>query len=193
MKTIVKGRNLEVDDQLRAYVERKMSRLDRVAHRGAEATVELRSHASHSSDDASVVDVTILLNGDVLHSISTAATPQAALDTVLDKLERQIVRHNEKLRVREKSAEEMNVLQAAAQGELDTDDGAAPRVVRVKRFDMEPMFEEDAVARMEELGHAFFIFLNAETDGVCLLYRRRDGNYGLIEPAVAGSRGRRPG
>jgi putative sigma-54 modulation protein len=63
-----------------------------------------------------------------------------------------------------------------------------PSVVRIKRFDMEPMFEEDAIARMEELGHAFFVFLNAENERICVLYARRDGTYGLIEPVVGGKR-----
>jgi putative sigma-54 modulation protein len=60
-------------------------------------------------------------------------------------------------------------------------------VVRTKRFDMVPMFAEDAITRMEELGHAFFVFLSAETDGICVVYRRRDGGYGLIEPVVGAS------
>jgi len=65
-------------------------------------------------------------------------------------------------------------------------DDARGRVVKVKRFGIEPMFEEDAVARMEELGHEFFVFVNAENERVAILYRRRDGDYGLIEPALGG-------
>ena len=61
------------------------------------------------------------------------------------------------------------------------------RVVKVKRFAIEPMFEEDAISRMEELGHTFFIFVNAENERVAVLYRRRDGRLGLIEPVIAGS------
>jgi putative sigma-54 modulation protein len=65
-----------------------------------------------------------------------------------------------------------------------------PAVVKVKRFDMVPMFEEDAIARMEELGHAFFVFLNAEGGGVCVVYRRSGGDYGMIEPIIAPERRR---
>ena len=65
---------------------------------------------------------------------------------------------------------------------------AGPSVVRIKRFDMVPMFEEDAITRMEELGHAFFVFLNAENEGICVVYRRRDGTYGLIEPVAGAGR-----
>jgi putative sigma-54 modulation protein len=71
----------------------------------------------------------------------------------------------------------------AAESEL-AEAEPGPSVVKIKRFDMEPMFEEDAIARMEELGHAFFVFLSAETQGICVVYRRRDGAYGLIEPVV---------
>ena len=188
MKTTVTGRSLVLSDKLRAYIERKMSRLDRIAHRHTEANVELISHASHSADAANVAEVTLSLNGDVLRSASSGATPQAAFDTVLDKLERQIVRHNEKLRTREKSAEELRVLSEVATGALDSD-RRPPGIVKMKRFAMEPMFEEDAVARMEELGHAFFVFLNAETDRVSVLYRRRDGDYGVIDPIVRATRG----
>ena len=184
MKTIVKVRNLDaVDDRLRAYIERKIGRLDRIAHPQAEAIVEIRAHESRSADAANVADVTLLLNGQVLHSVASAATPRAAFDMVLDKLERQVVRHNEKPRVREKSPAEVQVIDQVARGEIEPD-RAAPAVVKVKRFDMEPMFEEDALARMDELQHAFFVFLNAESDAICVLYRRRDGKYGLIEPVV---------
>ena len=184
MKTLVKGRNVAVSDDLRAYIERKLSRLDRLAHRGAEAGVELISQASHSSDQANVVEITLRLNGDVLRSSSSAATPEAALDVVLDKLERQMVRHNERPRARDHGDGAVPVAGSSAPpADRGTDDDA-PGVVKVKRFDMEPLFEEDALARMEELGHAFFVFLNAESDRICVLYRRRDGRYGLIEPVV---------
>ncbi|MFN2484622.1 MAG: ribosome hibernation-promoting factor, HPF/YfiA family [Candidatus Limnocylindria bacterium] len=185
MKTLVKGRNVAVSDELRSYIERKLRRLDRLAHRGAQAGVEVISQASHSTDQANVVEVTLRLNGDVLRSTSSGATPEAALDVVLDKLERQMVRHNERPRARDHADGAVPVAGASAltAAERAADD-AASVVVKVKRFDMEPLFEEDALARMDELGHSFFVFLNAESDRICVLYRRRDGRYGLIEPVV---------
>ncbi|MGZ6297285.1 MAG: sigma 54 modulation/S30EA ribosomal C-terminal domain-containing protein, partial [Candidatus Limnocylindrales bacterium] len=77
-------------------------------------------------------------------------------------------------------------IEATASGPEPSPDGH-PAIVKVKRFAIEPMFEEDAVARMEELGHSFFIFVNAENERVAVLYRRDDGQYGLIEPAIGGS------
>ncbi len=202
VKAIVRGHGGEpLGEELRSYVERKLNRLDRITHGETQAVVDIRAHASRTSDASNVVLITLTMNGDVLRSESAGATPRAAFDTVLDKLERQIVRHNTRPRVRDKMPAHGVPANGGDGAALDRDlgadeageaDGAAPRIVRVKRFDIEPMFEEDAVARMDELGHSFFIFLNAETDTVCVLYRRADGNYGLIEPSVGGRR-RGPG
>ena len=186
MKTNLTARNLELTDALRSQVEHKLQRLDRVTHDLAEADVELIAHASHSSDSAQVAEVTLRNNGDVLRSSAAGATPIAALDVVLDKLERQVVRTKQRPRsVRERHIDEVaSVLDREALGTIDRTDDAGPTVVKTKRFDMQPMFEEDAISQIEELGHAFFVFLDAETDEVSVLYRRSDGNYGLIQPVV---------
>ena len=196
MKTTVKARNLELTEDTRAQIDRKLRRLDRVAHPDAEATVELIAHASHAIDASTVAEVTLVSNGSVIRSASAGPNPIAAIDALLDKLERQVVRSKERpRRVREREHDEArNVLVREADGSVE-DDGRPsaaeepePSVVRIKRFDMVPMFEEDAVTRMEELGHAFFVFLNAENERICVVYRRRDGTYGLIEPVVGSSR-----
>ncbi len=193
MKTSIKARNLELSDRLRATIERKLRRLDRISHPDAEATVELIANASHAADSRNVAEVTLVSGSDVVRSVSAGPTPIAALDLVLDKLERQVVRAKTRpRRVRERMADQATeVLAREAVGTLDPPPErvhGSSRVTRVKRFDMIPMFEEDAVTRMEELGHAFFIFLNAENDQLCLVYRRANGTYGLIEPMVRPSR-----
>ena len=196
MKTTVKARNLELTEDARAQIDRKLRRLDRVAHPDAEATVELIAHASHAVDASHVAEVTLVSNGSVIRSASAGPNPMAAIDTLLDKLERQVVRSQTRpRRVRERDHEEtVSVLVREADGsgvgpgEPAQEEEAGPSVVRIKRFDMVPMFEEDAITRMEELGHAFFVFLNAENEGICIVYRRRDGTYGLIEPVVGAGR-----
>ena len=195
MRTTVKARNLELTDRLRTEIDRKLRRLDRIAHPDAEATLEFIAHASHDSDAANVVEMTLVSNGSVVRSVSSGPTPVDALNTLLDKLERQVVRSKERRRsVRERENEEAQaVLTREATGSVASDEEmsqgpAAPSVVRLKRFDMVPMFEEDAITRMEELGHAFFVFLNAENEHICIVYRRRDGTYGLIEPVVGRNR-----
>jgi putative sigma-54 modulation protein len=189
VKTTLTARNLELTDRLRSEIERKLRRLDRVAQRlPAEASVELIANASHASNQAHVAEVTLLVNGSVVRSRSVGATPLAAFDQVIDKLERQVVRVKERPRsVRERRADEGQTVTRAPV--VTRPPGGSVRetetpVVKLKRFDMEPMFEEDAMARMDELGHDFFVFLNAETDEIAVLYRRRDGGYGLIEPVI---------
>lgn len=198
MKTNLTARNIELGDRLRNRIQRKLQRLDRVVHPDAVASVELIVNASHSADSSQVAEVTLENNGTVLRSSASGATLIAALDIVLDKLERQLVRTKERPRsVRERRHDEaVSVLEREATktvepttfGEDEESPDGTPRVVRIKRFDMQPMFEEDAIAQMEELGHAFFVFLDAETDAISVIYRRTDGNYGLIQPVLGRSR-----
>jgi len=190
MKTTVNARNVEMSDRLRGQIDRKLQRLDRIAHPNAEARVELIANASRVADAANHAEVTLVSNGSVLRSTSSGPTLIAALDRLIDKLERQVIRARERPRsVRERQADGAHAVFSGGgplppASELTPDLGGAPRVVKVKRFDMVPMFEEDAIGRMEELGHAFFVFLNAEGGSVCVVYRRSDGGYGLIEPVI---------
>lgn len=190
MKTTVNARNVELSDRLRGQIDRKLQRLDRIAHPNAEASVELIANASHVADAANHAEVTLVSNGSVLRSTSSGPTIIAALDRLIDKLERQVIRARERPRsVRERHADGAHATFSGSgpslgAAELTPDLGGVARVIKVKRFDMVPMFEEDAIGRMEELGHAFFVFLNAEGDNVCVVYRRSDGGYGLIEPVI---------
>jgi len=184
VKTIVKGKNFDVRESDRSYAERKMARLERFLDDRSDALVELSLERHRSTDDSHIVDVTLMINGQTLRSRSAAATHRAGIDDVVDKIERRAVDFKEKPRLRARPDEEKAILQRIADGESD---GARPRqIVKVKLFDIEPMFEEDAAARMDELGHDFFVFVDAETERVAVIYRRRDGDLGLIEPVVGG-------
>lgn len=186
MKTTLTARHLELTAALRAQVERKLRRLDRVAHPQAEASVELIGHASHATDASNVAEVTLVTNGTVLRCTSPGPTPMAAVDAVLDKLERQVVRSRERpRRVRERLGAGGEGLRGRVPDDADEPEpGPGPSIVKTKRFDLTPMFEEDAISQMDELGHAFFVFLDAETNRVAVVYRRSDGTYGLIDPVV---------
>jgi putative sigma-54 modulation protein len=188
VRTIVKGKNYEVPERVRAYAERKLGRLGRLLDDRSDATIELSVEGHRSVQDSHIVDVTLVIDGQTLRSSSAAATHKAGIDAVLDKIERRAVDHRETSRVR-KSSETVRGggrAETAAQRGRAADDGR-PQIVKVKRFHIEPMFEEDAVARMEELGHSFFVFVNAEDERVAILYRRADGDYGLIEPMIGGA------
>jgi putative sigma-54 modulation protein len=187
MRTVVKGKNYEVPERVREYAERKLGRLGRILDDRSDATVELSVEQRRSLKDSHIVDVTLVIDGQTLRSTAAASTHQAGIDDVLDKIERRAVTHRETSRVRRSPDTVRGGGRTAAEDadrvELDDPRG---RIVKVKRFNIEPMFEEDAVARMEELGHSFFVFVNAEDERVAILYRRREGDYGLIEPVLGG-------
>ena len=186
MRTIVKGKNFEVPEADRLYAERKLGRLARLLDEQSEAIVELSVEQHRSTADSHIVDVALVIDGRTIRGRAAAATHRAGIDDVLDKVERRAVDFREKPRARR--PEDRATAGSAATRPTDRDDdGSGSRVTKIKRFAIEPMFEEDAVARMEELGHAFFVFVNAETERIAVLYRRREGDYGLIEPIVGGA------
>jgi putative sigma-54 modulation protein len=184
VRTIVKGKNLEVRETDRRYAERKLGRLERLLDDRSDAIVELSLERHRSNTDSHIVDVTLVIDGRTLRGTAAAATHKAGIDEVIDKIERRAVDFKEKPRLRARPEEEKVILQRIADGQADR--SRDRRIVKVKRFDIEPMFEEDALARMEELGHDFFVFVNAETERVGILYKRDDGHFGLIEPVLGG-------
>jgi putative sigma-54 modulation protein len=195
VKTIVRGKNVEIPDRVRDYAERKLRRLERMLDDRSDAIVELSNEQHRSAADAHIAEVTLVIDGQTLRSHAAGASYQAALDEVVDKVERQTVDHREKPRLRARPLEERQILRRIANGTPGP--ARERRIVKMKRFAIEPMFEEDALSRMEELGHRFFVYVSAETEQVAILYRRDDGDYGVIEPVVGGNytkgRGRRNG
>ena len=185
MRTIVKGKNIDVPDAVRRYAERKMGRLERFLDDRTDAIIELSVERHRSADDSRIAEVTLVIDGQTLRGRADASTYEAAIDVVVDKVERRAVDYREKPRVRARGPEEKEILARIADGTADA--GRERRVVKTKRFAIKPMFEEDAIAEMEALGHAFFVFVNADGERVNVLYRRRDGDYGLIEPVIAGT------
>jgi putative sigma-54 modulation protein len=185
VKTIVKGKNVEVPERVRAYAERKLQRIERMLDDRSDAVVELSNEQHRSVDDAHIAEITLSIDGQMLHTRATGSSYQAALDDVVDKVERRAVDLREKPRMRARPIQEKQILRRIADGAQG--EGREPRIVKTKRFAIEPMFEEDAVSRMEELGHQFFIFVSAETEQVAILYKRDDGNYGIIEPVIGGN------
>jgi putative sigma-54 modulation protein len=184
VRTIVKGKNVEVPDRVREYAERKLRRIERFTDDRTDAFVELSNEKHKSAADAHRAEVTLVVDGATLHSHAVGGTYQAAIDTVVDKAERQAVDFKRKPRLKARPEQEKQILRRIADGTADP--GTERRVVKTKRFAIEPMFEEDAIAEMEELGHQFYVFVNAENERVAILYAREDGNYGVIEPVVGG-------
>jgi putative sigma-54 modulation protein len=185
MRTTVNSRNLELTDALRGQIDRKLRRLERITHPDADATIELFVHASRAAETSHVAEASLVNNGSVIRSVGAGATMSAALDNLVDRLERQVVRARERPRSVRDRAEELQSREVAVEESMPAAEAPTrPEVVEIKRYDMTPMFEEDAILRMEELGHAFFVFLNAETDRIGVVYRRGDGSFGMIDPVV---------
>jgi len=183
VRTIVKGKNFEVPERDRLYAERKLQRLERMLDDSSDAIVELSVERHRSAAGSHIVDVALVIDGQAIRGHAAAATHRAGIDEVLDKVERRAVDFRTKPRSRVRNPEASAA--GPSGGESEPEDGRS-RITKVKRFAIEPMFEEDAVARMEELGHSFFVFVDAETERIAILYRRQSGDFGLIEPVVGG-------
>lgn len=187
MRTIIKGKNMDVPEAVRQYAERKMRRLERLLDDRSDAVVELSSEQHRSSADSQIAEVTLTVGGQTLRSHASGPSHQASLDMVVDRIERQAVDAREKPRSKVRPEETMAQRLADEEPEsVDDSEMPASRIVKMKRFAIEPMFEEDALERMEELGHQFFIFVDAETEKLGVLYKMPSGDYGLIEPMVGG-------
>lgn len=179
------GRNMEVTDRIQDYVTKKVSKLDRFLPGIEEARVDVSYvKSARSANDRQVAQITVRGKGFILRSEERADDIFAAFDTALERMQRRIERYKGKRfrgRGDGRSASEVVSEEIAEEesGEL------GPVIVRRKRFLLVPMSEMEAMEQMELLGHElFFVFYNANSNAINVLYRRRDGNFGLIEPEV---------
>ena len=180
------GRNLEVTDRIHDYVTKKVGKLDRYLPGIEEARVEVAYvKSARSAADRQVAQITVRGKGFILRSEERADDIFAALDTALDKMQRRIERYKGKrYRGRGDGRSAAEVVVTTTEPEEETSE-LGPIIARRKRFVLTPMDEIEAIEQMELLGHEnFFVFYNATTNAINVLYRRRDGNYGLIEPEI---------
>jgi putative sigma-54 modulation protein len=180
VKFNIRGNNLEVTSALREYAEKKLSRLERYFDAPLETEVNVCLAVQR---DEHKVEVTIPLPGALVRAEEASDDMYASLDLVVEKLERQIRKY--KTKVNRKFRQEGSL--RSQWKDKGSQNGAAeeeesPEVVRIKRFNLKPMDVEEAILQMDMLGHNFFVFSNADTNRVNVVYRRRDGRYGLIEP-----------
>lgn len=171
MKIILKGRNIEITDALRDYVDKRLGKLNKYIDELEEAQVTLLVER-----DRHRVEVTIPLNGLILRGEEQTGDMYSSIDLVIEKLEKQIEKYKTRINRKTKNhtIREMPVHYE--------DEQENPSIVRTKRFAFKPMPVEEAIMQMNLLGHSFFVFSNGETDEVNVVYKRKDGNYGLIEP-----------
>ncbi|HPJ00444.1 MAG TPA: ribosome-associated translation inhibitor RaiA [Enterococcus sp.] len=176
----VRGENIEVTEAIRDYVEKKVGKIERYFSDAPDATAHVNLKVY--TDKTAKVEVTIPLPYLVLRAEETSPDLYASIDLVVDKLERQIRKFKTKInrKSREKALPDVQAAIFSVPKE-EEENGSELEIVRTKRLSLKPMDSEEAVLQMNMLGHNFFIFEDAETNGISIVYRRKDGKYGLIE------------
>ena len=183
MELQVTGRNMEITERLDEYVRRKVSKLDRYMSNIVTARMDLSMENAKSAAHRQVAQLTIRGDrGVILRAEERTGDMFASIDAVLDKMYRQIARYKGKRRKARRGAHSEELELPFEMMESEEEESA--EIVRIKHFQVVPMMQEEAIEQMELLGHDFFVFLNAEEDGINVLYRRKDGNYGLIIPEL---------
>jgi putative sigma-54 modulation protein len=193
MQLQVSGRNLDITAPIREYAERKLARIERHLTEDTRVDLELAIERNRSISANQHAELTVWTRGPVLRAHEYAEDMYAAIDLAVDKLDRQVRRYRERRRHwrPHHQARDIEALLPLA----DDDEGASltsgnggepelpiPTIVKTKRFNMKPMHPDEAALQLELVGHEFYVFLNAESDAVAVIYRRRDGNLGVIEP-----------
>jgi len=190
METRVQGRHYEVSDALKRHVQQKLGRLDRYLDRASDAQVEITREATRSAADRYGVQATLWIGGTIVRAEHKAADVFQAVDAVMDFLQERLVRfkgkHYRRTGHRRPAPTGVAMAPPEAPAEPDlTEPEALLDIVRVKRVPLKPMAPEEAIEQLELLGHDFYLFHDAGTDRVSVLYRRHDGGYGLLQPEPA--------
>lgn len=180
MEVVVKGKNMDVPPAIKDYVHEKISRLDRFlsGDQVMSTEVELTSEKNPSIAAGQTVEVTLRTKGPTIRAKETSIDMHASIDGVLAKLEKQIKKYKDK----SYSSSSLHRNGEAKRTPAHPAEGEAA-IVRVKRMPFKPMTPEEATLQMDLLGHDFFVFTNSDTEEINVVYRRRNENYGLIEPA----------
>ncbi|GIO23880.1 ribosome hibernation-promoting factor, HPF/YfiA family [Oceanobacillus sp. J11TS1] len=183
MKFNIRGENIEVTSAIREYVEKKISKLERYFDSApiSDVHVNLSVYNDEQRIEVTIPMTNLLLRAEVQH-----IDLYAAVDLVVDKLERQIRKHKTKInrKFRQNGSPKHAFAELEKEARLATEEDNELEIVRTKRFNLKPMDSEEAILQMDMLGHAFFVFTNDQSGETNVVYKRRDGKYGLIEPHV---------
>lgn len=174
MKFIILGKNIEVTEGLKSAVEDKIGKLEKYF------TPETEVHVTLSVEkDRQKIEVTIPVKGNIIRSEQVSNDMYVSIDLVEEIIERQLKKYKNKLV--DKKQDAVNYFKKEYV-ENDYVEDEEVKIIRTKRFDIKPMYPEDACIQMELLGHGFYVFVNADTDQVNVVYKRKGGTYGIIEP-----------
>lgn len=175
MNFIIRGRNIDVTPGLRESITTKLGKLERYFTPDTDIIVTLSVEKERQK-----IEVTIPVKGDIIRSEQVSTDMYVSIDLVEEVIERQLRKYKNKLIARHQEGGSFN--QKFFEEESPHDGDGEIRIVRTKKFGIKPMFPEDACVQMELLGHDFFVFSNAETEEVNVVYKRKNGTFGLIEP-----------
>ncbi len=175
MRYIITGRNIDVTEGLRSAVEDKLGKLDRFFAPETEISVTLSVEKERQK-----IEVTIPVKGNIIRSEQTSSDMYVSIDLVEEVIERQLKKYKNKIVDKQQNA----VAFSKEFIDNDYEDEEEVKIIRSKRFGVKPMVPEEACVQMELLGHNFFVFLNAETNEVNVVYKRKGDTYGLIEPEL---------
>ena len=173
MRITISGRNIELTDGLKAAVEDKLGKLEKYFTPDTDVYVTLSVEKERQK-----IEVTIPVKGNIIRSEQVSNDMYVSIDLVEEIIERQLKKYKNKLIAQKQNASSFR--KEFIEKEIEADDEI--KIIRTKKFDMKPMYPEDACVQMELLGHDFFVFVNAESDEVNVVYKRNSGTYGLIEP-----------
>lgn len=176
----IRGENIEVTPAIREYVEKKISKLEKYFTETPDANVNV--NLKTYNDKTSKVEVTIPMSQLLLRAEEDHMDMYAAIDLISDKLERQIRKHKTKVNRKHREKGNLNELFGSYENAVNAEEEEQDlEIVRQKRFNLKPMDSEEAILQMDLLGHNFFVYTDAETNNTNIVYKRKDGKYGLIE------------
>jgi len=175
MKYVITGRNIEITEGLKSAIYEKIGKLEKYFTEDTQVHVTLSVEKERQK-----IEITIPVKGSIIRSEQTSNDMYISIDLVEEVVERQLKRYKNRIIDRQQSGGNEAFSQEYIDKEYDDDEGI--EIIRTKRFGIKPMYPEDACVQMDLLGHNFFVFLNAETEEVNVVYKRKDNKYGLIEP-----------
>ena len=181
MRLEVKGRNVEINDSIRRYAEEKLDRIEKQLPETTQIEVELTLETNPSIAEDHIAEATVWTKGSTLRVRESSSAFETSIDLLSDKLERQVKKYREKRSRRETGRR--------ANGQLSDEPTFSGEqldrmIVKSKQFELQPLTPEEAAVELELIGHDFFVFTNTETGKTSVVYRRRAGAYGLIEPTT---------
>lgn len=173
MNYIISGKNIEVTEGLKSAIYDKLGRLEKFFTDDTDVQITFSVEKERQK-----IEVTIPMKGHIIRAEQASDDMYVSIDLVVEVIERQVTKYKKKIVDKEQN-------QTFIQSDffnVDEDDDEEVKIIRSKKFEVKPMYPEDACVQMELLGHNFFVFINAETDGVAVVYKRKGNTYGLIEP-----------